>query len=53
MLWSAPHSNRGYDDTELHQMRLFVQIEAESRIFAEVSRVLHLAVIYPSRDLFE
>jgi hypothetical protein len=29
---------------ELRQMPLFVQIEAESRIFAEVSRVLHLAV---------
>ena len=30
-------------DTELHQMQLFVQSEAESRIFGEVSRVLHRA----------
>ena len=31
-------------DTESHQMQLFVQSEAESRNFGEVSRVLHLAV---------
>jgi len=28
-------------DTESHQMQLFVQSEAESRNFGEVSRVLH------------
>jgi hypothetical protein len=45
MQWSAPHPNRVYDDTELRQVRLFVQCEAESRNFEEVSRVLHRAVI--------
>ena len=33
-----------YHDMELHQMQLFVQSEAESRNFGEVSRVLHQAV---------
>jgi hypothetical protein len=32
-------------DTELRQVRLFVQSEAESRNFEEVSRVLRRAVI--------
>jgi hypothetical protein len=41
----APRSNRGLDHTELRQMQLFVQSEAEYEKFAEVSRVLHLAVM--------
>ena len=30
------------NDTELHQMQLFVQGEGKTEIFAEVSGVLHL-----------
>ena len=39
-----PWSHHDVSAVELHQMRLFVQSEAESRKFGEVSRVLHFAV---------